>query len=134
MAMKGGSMQKHLTVLGILFIVVGAFTLIGAGATFLSMAGGTLMSGDKAVISLGLGIGAVVASLLIAMALPALVAGIGLLRGAPWSRLLGFVAAGINLLNIPLGSLLGVYALWVLAQDETVQILKGSSSSNAAMA
>jgi hypothetical protein len=47
MTMKGGSMQKHLTVLGLLLIVVGAFTLIGAGATFLSMAGGALMSATR---------------------------------------------------------------------------------------
>ena len=127
-------MSKHLTVLGILLVVFGALHLVGAGIVFLTVAGGGLLSGDSTAMSLGVGIGSVVASFLVAVSVPSLVAGIGLLRQASWSRMLALIAGGLNLLNIPFGTLLGVYAIWVLVQDESVQILRPAKEASAVSA
>lgn len=47
-------------------------------------------------------------------------AGWGLLRREPWARILTIVLSFFALLNIPLGTALGIYSLWVLlpAQSE----------------
>jgi len=127
-------MQKHLTAVAVLFIVTGVFSLLGAGIVFLTVVGGGLASGDTHAMSLGLAIGTAVSSLLIAISVPSLVAGVGLLRQAPWSRIAALIAAGLNLLNMPAGTIVGLYALWVLVQDDSVRILDGVRSSTAATA
>jgi hypothetical protein len=54
-----------------------------------------------------------------ALALPGLAAGWGLLNFRPWARILGIVLSAINLLNFPFGTLLGIYGLWVLLSADT---------------
>jgi hypothetical protein len=43
-----------------------------------------------------------------------LAGGIGLLSRAPWARTVALVAGFIELLNIPIGTALGIYTIWVL--------------------
>jgi zinc-ribbon domain len=43
-----------------------------------------------------------------------IVAGIGLLQRAEWSRVLALVVGCISLINLPFGTALGIYTLWVL--------------------
>ncbi len=50
---------------------------------------------------------------LLAVSLIGLVGGIGLLSREPWARMLTLVAAFIELLNMPFGTALGIYTLWV---------------------
>lgn len=51
--------------------------------------------------------------LLFAGVLSAIV-GVGLLLRSPWARIAALIAAALNLLNLPLGTALGVYTLWAL--------------------
>ena len=48
-----------------------------------------------------------------------LFAGIGLLKLRPWGRILGIVMSIVNLLYIPIGTIVGIYGLWVLFSKET---------------
>ena len=43
-----------------------------------------------------------------------LVAGVGLVQRAEWSRMLAIVVGCISLINAPFGTALGIYTLWVL--------------------
>lgn len=43
-----------------------------------------------------------------------LIGGIGLLNRSPWARTVTLVAGFLELLNVPLGTALGVYSIWVL--------------------
>jgi hypothetical protein len=43
-----------------------------------------------------------------------LVAGVGLLQRAEWSRMMAIVVGCISLINAPFGTGLGIYTLWVL--------------------
>ncbi len=47
-------------------------------------------------------------------------AGWGLLQREPWARILTIVLSFLALVNLPLGTALGIYSLWVLlpAQSE----------------
>ena len=44
----------------------------------------------------------------------------------PWARIVGIIVAILSLLNIPLGTIVGVYGLWVLFSKETEQLMAES--------
>jgi hypothetical protein len=48
-----------------------------------------------------------------------LVTGWGLLNFKPWARIAGIVMAALNLIQFPLGTAFGVYALVILFRKET---------------
>ncbi|HUI65586.1 MAG TPA: hypothetical protein VL126_12165 [Bacteroidota bacterium] len=52
----------------------------------------------------------------------AIVGSVGLMKRKEWARILMMVISFFNLLRIPLGTVLGVYTLWVLMNDETIKI------------
>jgi zinc-ribbon domain len=56
----------------------------------------------------------------LAKAAVGLATGWGLLQREPWARVMALVLAFLSLMNVPLGTALGVYTLWVLlpAQSE----------------
>lgn len=51
---------------------------------------------------------------MLAKAAAGIIAGVGLMQRADWSRMLTIVLACIGLISIPFGTALGVYSLWVL--------------------
>ncbi len=58
------------------------------------------------------------ASFLIILALPGFLAGYGLLGRHRWGRFLAIVVAVIDLFEIPIGTAVGAYGLWVLTDQE----------------
>jgi hypothetical protein len=60
-----------------------------------------------------------IGTLVVGLAMPALAAGIGLLLRKRWGRVLAIVAAVLGLAGIPIGTLIGIYAIFVLMQDAT---------------
>jgi hypothetical protein len=51
-----------------------------------------------------------------------IIGGVGVLHHREWGRILLLVVSFFNLLRIPLGTMLGVYTLWVLMNDETIAL------------
>jgi hypothetical protein len=62
---------------------------------------------------------------MLVIAIPGLIVGWGLINFRPWSRVLGIVISALSLLNVPFGTALGIYGLWVLLNDQTTAILEG---------
>jgi hypothetical protein len=54
--------------------------------------------------------------------IPGLVAGWGLLKFRPWARILGIVVSILGLLVIPIGTIIGIYGLWVLLNKDTERL------------
>jgi hypothetical protein len=52
------------------------------------------------------------------------VGGIGLLSYKPWARILVMIVAAMGCLVIPIGTLVGVYSIWTLMQDDTIKLFK----------
>jgi len=50
--------------------------------------------------------------------LPALAAGVGLLMKQPWARLAAVAAGAIELIMFPMGTVLGLLTLWLMAKKE----------------
>ena len=123
-------MTTHVKVLGVLYIALSALGI--CGALFLALAFGTAngivaANADDARVALPIiGVaGSALVVFLLAVSLPGLITGIGLLKLKPWARIVGIVLAAINLINIPFGTILGVYALWVLLNKETERLFAG---------
>jgi hypothetical protein len=123
-------MRKHIQLLGILNIIWGCFGLIAALIIMLIFGGvvgiiqaTSLKDPDAqfAIPIVGL-IGAIILVILLVASIPSVIAGIGLLRMAPWSRVLTIVVSALHLFSIPFGTALGIYGLWVTLSDETVQL------------
>ncbi|MCJ7448075.1 MAG: hypothetical protein MUO72_10295 [Bacteroidales bacterium] len=125
--MKGLKMKKHVTVVGAIHIGFGILGLIGALAVFfvLHFARGFIPPGEGEIPIIVLKFVGISLPLLIGfMSTLGLVGGIGLLSCQSWARYLIIVVAALGCLNIPIGTLKGVYSLWVLLQDETIQLFE----------
>jgi hypothetical protein len=125
-------MQTHVKVLGILYLVVSGVYLLTAAFLLLVMGGTAGIVGatadpqDAAIAIPVLGIaGTALAMFLGVFALPGLLTGYGLLNYRPWARILGIVLSALSLINIPIGTLMGAYGLWVLLSKDTERLFDG---------
>ena len=111
-------MKIHVPLLGWLYIAGHAiFLLLGiCGLLLLTGIGG--ISGDPVANRVLTLIGTFGAVFFTLLSLPGLVAGYGLIKRESWARVLALVIAFLNLVNFPLGTLLGLYAFFVLLQKE----------------
>jgi hypothetical protein len=114
------SMRAHLHFTAFLFVLIGAVFALAAvlapslfSATAQAMAesgeegadvGAALIAWTGRTVAVG---GAV-------LSLPSLVCGWGLLRRRAWSRWLGIFLAALAVVQIPVGTIMGGYILWVL--------------------
>ena len=120
-------MDTHVKVLAFLYIIFGALgTMVGLGLmallSFIGVAGAA--SDPDAWIAIPiLGItGAALGVFMLILSLPGIVAGIGLLKFRPWARILTIVLSALNLMNIPFGTIVGIYGLWVMLSDEGARL------------
>ena len=118
-------MQTHIKVLGAIHIIFGAlaiFTGLGIMLLFGGIAGIVAMSESAAESAIAIpilgGIGGIIFISALVLSLPALIAGIGLINFRPWARVLMIVLCAIELINVPIGTILGIYGLWVLLSRE----------------
>jgi len=106
--------QDHVRVLGILHIARGAIVLLVGIAGFVVLTGIGAISGDSTAFGvLGL-IGTIGLAFVGLLAVPSVIAGIGLLMRKEWGRIVAIVVGMISLIDIPLGTALGAYTIWVL--------------------
>jgi hypothetical protein len=128
--MENSKMRKHVTVVAAIQIGFGILGLIGAMAVFFALNFAKGFVENEEVPTMVLGFLSVSLPLLIGfMSTLGLVGGIGLLSFQPWARYLVIVVSALGCLNIPIGTLKGVYALWVLLQDETVKLFEKSNAA-----
>ena len=130
-------MEKHITLAAIFNIVYRAFALMGAAILFLLalvfrsfiatlVEMGALGYRDIPANLLGLIplILVPVAIMMSILSVLAIVGSVGLLKRKEWARILMIVMSGFNLLRIPLGTILGVYTIWVLVDAQTISLFK----------
>ncbi len=123
-------MASHIRSAGVLQIVyaslsilIGLFLLLimGGLAAFVTTQEGSPDAMVGATVLGGVGVALFV--LMAVLSAPAMIAGIALLRGASWARVLTIVVAALELLSFPFGTALGIYCLWVMVHPETERLL-----------
>src|SRR5688572_21748753 len=129
-------MDTHVKVLAWLYIVFGVLgSLFGLGLmALLSVIGVAGAASDPdawmALPILGF-TGAALGVFMLILSLPGIIAGFGLLKFRPWARILTIVLSALNLMNIPLGTIVGVYGLWVMLSDEGSRLFTKAPASPA---
>ncbi len=115
-----GQIERHLHILGILWIVAGALFLI-PGFVLMTI-GGIVRVSIPATETIGRFVAPLVLSLvggsLFLVAAGGILTGWGLLNHRPWARMLAIVLGVISLLHPPFGTALGIYTLWILLSDQ----------------
>ena len=121
-------MAQHVKILGVLHIVLGGLGVLGAITALLVFGGvSALVAADHspdsvaAIPILGV-IGGFVFIFVMAISLPGLIIGIGLVQFRPWARVAGIVISAFDLLGFPFHTALGIYGLWVLLNRQTEQM------------
>lgn len=124
-------MQSHVTVVGVLHIGAGIIGLIIGAIIFLALGwvSGYVMDPDiefllpTIAVLVGGGI-AVFSALDIA-------GGIGLLSYQSWARILVLIASVPHLLNIPIGTAIGIYSIVILVHADTQRLFENRFGTGA---
>jgi hypothetical protein len=129
---------EHIRLLGIFWLAISALSAVAGGG--LLIVANTLLghlhdlgapsnvpSGFLRALAGTLGI------LVLAKSAAGFIAGWGLLQRLPWARILTIVLAFLALFNIPFGTALGIYSLWVLlpagaGEEYEEQVRKASAA------
>lgn len=122
MAVQTSRLQRNLQLLGIFWIAYSAITLLGGIVVVII---GNALFGPEGHTGAPLFLQPLLTSVgifLIAKSALGIAAGWGLLLRESWARILTVVLGFIALIQIPLGTALGIYTIWVLlspgADDE----------------
>ena len=130
--------QSHIQLLGILWFAISALNAVGGLVLF--VLGNTLFPhlremkdmppdvpvGFLTALFTTLGI------LVLAKAACGFIAGWGLMKRDSWARIVALVLAFISLFNIPFGTAIGVYTMWVLLPGQSQQEYDALAAARAA--
>jgi len=115
-------MEKHITFVAVLNIAFGFLGLFFAVFLFVAIIGAGIISGEPEAITITSIVGTALAFFLVITSLPEIIGGFGLLKRKAWARILILVVACLDLLWIPIGTIIGIYELWVLLNEETAKL------------
>lgn len=118
------NMEKHVKILGALYIALSVPNIFAAILISTIMVGSGILSGDPEAMAILNTVGSLIAYFLVIISIPGLVAGFGLLARKNWARLAAVIMGFINLPNVPLGTAVGLYTFWVLLQDESDSVFR----------
>ena len=120
---RRGRVSDHIRLVGILWLALSACNAVAA--VILYILSNTLfvhlpeMSGQPSATAWLRPFIAAISVIIAAKALAGFFAGWGLLQREPWARLVTIVLAFLALFNIPFGTALGIYTLWVLLPEQS---------------
>lgn len=115
-------MEKHLTLIAIINIVFGIILFLVGMGLFIAVAGGGLISHDSGAIFITGIVGMSLAVFFTVLAIPGIIGGVGILKHKDWARILMLIIAILSLMAIPIGTIIGIYTIWVLMKDETIAL------------
>lgn len=110
-------LHLHVQILGWLRIVGAALMAVLGCFLLVLLAGIGLAFGEREGVLVLSTIAFISGGLMMVLALPGLIAGIGLLLGKNWGRILALIMAIFDLLNFPIGTVIAVYSFFVLLQN-----------------
>ena len=117
--------HDHVHLLGILWLAISAFNTLG-GVILYILANTLLahlheMGAPEAPTGFLRPLLSTVAFFILVKAACGFIAGWGLLQREPWARIAALVLGFISLFNVPFGTAVGVYTMWVLLPGQSQQ-------------
>jgi Na+-driven multidrug efflux pump len=115
--MKEHIYKTHLKILGAIFIAFGVINLMG-GVTMLAAINVVQIFVDEPeVVDVVAIFSRLFGFILVVCSIPGIIAGIGYIQNRNWSKNLGLVMGIIYLLFIPVGTVIGIYTIWLSSQS-----------------
>ena len=134
---RPGRVQEHVRLLGLFWLALSAFNTVASIALY--VIANTLFANPRALGAPESSTAflrpflSVIAILLLAKAAIGFLAGWGLLQHEKWARVIALVLAFLSLFtNIPFGTALGVYTMWVLLPSESEREYEALAEARAA--
>jgi hypothetical protein len=115
---RQGRIAGHVRLLGIFWLALSALRLI-PGLILMALGSARLFPPD--VPPFVHAILPTIAMVFLIFAGVGIAAGFGLLTRQPWARMLAIVFGAVSLIDMPFGTAIGVYTLWVLLPAESEQ-------------
>jgi hypothetical protein len=109
----------HIRLLGILWIAISAFRLLPGLALTIIFQHGFPFPGGAEVPDFVPALLHVIGSTFLAGGVLGVIVGIGLIQRQSWARLGAILLGAVSLIDMPFGTALGIYTLWVLLPAES---------------
>ncbi|MEA3334745.1 MAG: hypothetical protein U9R25_02475 [Chloroflexota bacterium] len=126
-------LHQHVTIVAWLNIISDGFFLLMGCFVFFLLAGIGVAVNESEATPILLVVGLCTGSFMILLALPGIIAGIGLLKRKSWGRILALVVGVFSLINCPIGTIIGGYTLFVLLQESATAYFAGEGPDSAAV-
>jgi hypothetical protein len=123
----GIAIHEHFKIVAIIRIGWGVLGLVIAVTLFGVFAGTGIGTGDSKAMAILLASGGAIALFPLVLSVPDIIAGVGLLRRRRWARILGLIMGVLDLPFIPIGAATGIYTIYVLMREETVELFAPAS-------
>ena len=107
-------LDGHVKILGWLNIALSVMTILIMGFVGIILLGAGVLSGEAEAFGVMVMVALIVGFFMLALSIPGILAGWGLLNGKNWARILAIVLGCLNILSFPFGTAVGIYTLWVL--------------------
>ncbi|MBX7124846.1 MAG: hypothetical protein K1X47_04075 [Cyclobacteriaceae bacterium] len=118
-------LDNHKRILGILYVVTSCLqilVLFGVGmllSTIFEFAAEEADEEGRRVLEIvGTWLPSLLYLLVFLIAIPSLIAGIGLLTRQSWALTVALVVGCLKLLSFPVGTCIGVYSIWIYSQHQ----------------
>jgi hypothetical protein len=118
------NMEKHVTLVAVINIAFGFLGIFLGIILFVILVGAGIISQDPEALTITSIVGIAVGFFLILTSIPEVIGGFGLLKRRPWARVLVLIIAVLDLFMIPIGTIIGIYELWVLLNEDTVKLFR----------
>jgi hypothetical protein len=135
-------MEKHITLAGILNIVHSSLAIIGSLVLFALAVGfrylmefiGRMDHNEMhelppeifSIIQIVL---VFIGALILIFSIAGIIGAVGVIKKKEWGRITLLVISFLNLIHVPLGTVLGVYTIWVLLNEETIRLFNPAAKS-----
>jgi hypothetical protein len=126
--MDAARLEDHKKILGILYVITAMLTIMAMLvlhailSTVFAFAFAEADPDEQAVFQLVMAIARYVQVIVITIvAVPTLIAGAGLLARQSWAMIVALVVACFKLFSFPVGTAIGVYAIWIYSEDQKLK-------------
>src|SRR5688572_27446287 len=123
--MERQRLEDHKKILGVLYIMTGLFSILimlilNAVFTMVyAIVFEEVNQEEQAIFQFVMSIIRYVQVLVILIyGAPSVLAGIGLLMKQSWAMILALIVAALKLFSFPVGTAIGIYAIWIYAEDQ----------------
>jgi hypothetical protein len=119
-AYRRNRVQEHVRLVGILWMAYSALLVLGGVAVWIvahTIFGGAFHppGGPPPEVTAWLRpLLTFVSGMILVKAAAGFIAGWGLIQREPWARIVALIVGFLSLFNVPLGTAIGIYTLWVL--------------------